>query len=54
MMRKILNITSILVFGWIGWKIGSYFGFMTGYFISGLGAMIGVYIAWKLSQKLTD
>jgi hypothetical protein len=47
-MNKIITITCILIFGYVGNWLGGKIGVMTGYFLGVMGAMIGVYIARRI------
>jgi hypothetical protein len=36
------------IFGWIGWWIAARFGFMTGFVVSCISSMVGVYVGWRI------
>ena len=47
-MNKLCMIIGMTVFGWIGWWIGDKIGFMTGYVLSGIGSVAGIYVGWRI------
>lgn len=49
-MSKLCLIIGLTVFSWLGWWLGSQVGFMTAYFLSGLGSLVGVYIGWRINR----
>ena len=43
----------MMALGWIGWWLGNKIGFATGYVLSGLGSMVGVYgvyVGWRINM----
>lgn len=50
-MGKLCIFIGLTVFSSIGWWLGSKVGFMTGYLLSGLGSMIGVYVGWRINRE---
>jgi len=42
-MKKLIIFISVTLFSWIGWWLGARFGQMTGYFLSFIGSLVGVY-----------
>ena len=53
-MNKICILVGIFVFGSIGWWLGSKIGFMTGFLLSGLGNMLGVYVGWRINRDYLE
>ena len=53
-LKKIISLIFIVVFGWIGWMIGEKIGFMTAYFMSGFACMLGFYLGWKIVRMLEE
>lgn len=53
-MKKLLNIISISVGGWIGWWIGEHIGIMTAYLLSVFGAAAGLYLGRKLMTSYLE
>jgi len=50
-MNRLCIFIGMVVFGWIGWWIGSKLGdFMTAYWISSLGSIVGVYVGWRTNR----
>ena len=49
-MNKLCIFIGVTILGGIGWWIGSKFGFMTGYVLSGVGSVLGVYIGWRINR----
>ena len=53
-MKKIILLTSITIFGWVGWWLGAHIGFMTAYAVSFIGSLIGVYAGVRINQAYLD
>jgi len=53
-MNKLCITVGIVLFGWIGWWIGSYFSFTAAYFISFAGSLIGVYVGWRINRDFFE
>jgi hypothetical protein len=51
---KFLIFIGVNVGGAIGWSLGERFGFMTAFFVSGLGSCVGVYAGWWLARRYID
>jgi hypothetical protein len=51
---KFLIFIGINVGGAIGWSLGEPFGFMTAFFVSGLGSMAGVYAGWWVARRYIE
>jgi hypothetical protein len=47
-MKRLSILFCMVVFGWVGWWIGAKIGFMTGYAVSTLASMLGVYVGWRI------
>jgi len=53
-MGKLFITIGIFVFGWLGWWIGSRFGFTTAYFLSFAGSLIWVYVGWRVNRDFSE
>jgi uncharacterized protein YcfJ len=53
-MKKLLTIVSIFIGGGIGWWLGKHVGFMTGYFVSVVGAAAGLYIGRRIMRNYME
>jgi hypothetical protein len=53
-MGKLCITIGIVLFGWIGWWLGSYFSFTTAYFISFAGSLVGVYVGWRINRDFFE
>jgi hypothetical protein len=42
------------VCGWAGWWLGANVGFMTGFLLSGVGSMAGVYLGWRVHRDYLE
>jgi len=50
-MNRLCIFMGMMVFGWIGWWIGARFGgFMTAFWVSSLGSIVGVYVGWRINR----
>ena len=53
-MNKLLILIGMTLFSWLGWWAGEPFGFLTGFLLSGLGSLIGVYVGWRINRDYFD
>jgi len=51
---KLLIFVGVNVGGYAGWVLGEHFGFMTAFFISGLGSAVGVYAGWWVARRYLE
>jgi len=51
---KFLIFIGVNVGGMIGWSLGEPFGFMTAFFVSGLGSAVGVYAGWWVARRYIE
>jgi hypothetical protein len=49
-MNKLCILVCMTILGGVGWWIGSKIGFMTGYVLSGIGSVVGVYVGWRINR----
>ena len=47
---KILPMLFSAILSYVGWAIGEPLGFFWAFFISGLAALLGVYLGWKTAR----
>lgn len=47
-MSKLCIFVGMTVLGSVGWWLGAKIGIMTGFLLSGLGSMLGVYLGWRV------
>jgi len=53
-MNKLLIMIGMTLFSWIGWWAGEPFGLFTGFLLSGVGSLIGVYVGWRIHRDYFD
>ena len=53
-MNKLLIMIGLTLFSWLGWWAGAPFGFFTGFLLSGVGSLIGVYVGWRINRDYFD
>jgi hypothetical protein len=51
-VNKLCIFAGSMVFGYIFGFLGSGFGIMTEIILSGVGSMVGVYVGWKVAQRI--
>ncbi len=53
-MNKLCIFFGTSIVGWAGWTLGEAVGFeMMGCFLlSGVGSLVGVWVGWKIAQRL--
>lgn len=49
-MSKLLIFIGMTIFSAIGWWLGAKVGFMTAFFLSGLGSIVGIIVGWKIAR----
>ena len=49
-MNKLCIFLGMTVLGWMGWWIGDQVGFMTGFVLSSIGSVAGVYVGWRINR----
>ncbi len=49
-MNKLCIIVCMTILGGMGWWLGIKIGFMTGYVLSGIGSVVGVYVGWRINR----
>ena len=50
-MSKLFALIGATAFGYFGWWVGSYIGFVTAVFLSIIGSGIGLYFGRHLAKK---
>jgi len=50
-MKLLIFVCSTLL-SYVAWYLAEPLGFAWAFFISGFGAMVGVYVGWKLARRL--
>jgi uncharacterized membrane protein YfcA len=51
-VTKLCIFSCMTVAGYIAGSLVSSYGLMTEVIVSGLGSMVGVYLGWKLAQRI--
>ena len=51
-MNKLCIFAGTTVCSYGFWYLGAPFGFFVGFLASGVGSDVGVYLGWKLAQKI--
>ena len=49
-MNRLCIFLGMTVLGWVGWWIGDQVGLMTGFVLSSLGSVAGVYVGWRINR----
>jgi len=53
-MKKLIMILCVTILGGIGWAFGKHAGMVTAWLLSGLGAIVGVYLGWRIGRAYLD
>lgn len=53
-MKKIIMVLAVIILSSIGWTLGKHAGLATAWLLSSLGAIIGVYIGWRIGRAYLD
>jgi hypothetical protein len=49
-MNKLCIFAGMTILGWVGWWMGEKIGLMTGFILSGIGSLVGVYVGWRINR----
>ena len=50
-MNKLCIIVGSAVLSYAGWMLGDPLGFWWAFFLSSAGAIVGVYVGWKIARR---
>ena len=50
-MNKLCIFGTSSILSYAGWFLGDLFGFAWAFFLSSVGAIVGVYVGWKIAQR---
>ena len=53
-MKKLILLLCVIVLSGIGWTVGTRAGLATAWLLSSLGAVIGVYLGWRIGRAYLD
>ena len=53
-MKKIILLTNITIFSWLGWWLGDRFGIMTAYLLGFGGSLVGVYLGVRITRDYLE
>lgn len=55
-MNKLCIFAGTTIMGYAGWFAGEFVGFdfLGCFIVSGLGSILGVWLGWKLSRRLSE
>ncbi|HKT31934.1 MAG TPA: hypothetical protein VJS89_05535 [Gammaproteobacteria bacterium] len=53
-MKKLILLLCMIVLSGIGWTVGAHAGLATAWVLSSLGAVIGVYLGWRIGRAYLD
>ena len=53
-MKKLILMLCVIVLGGIGWTLGARAGVASAWLLSSLGAVIGVYLGWRIGRAYLD
>ena len=50
-MNKLCTFGGATIGSYVGWFLGMQWGYVAAFVISGLAALAGVYLGWKVAQR---
>ncbi|MBU6421815.1 MAG: hypothetical protein KGL98_11845 [Gammaproteobacteria bacterium] len=53
-MKKLILLLCVIVLSGIGWALGKHAGMVTAWLLSSLGAIVGVYLGWRIGRAYLD
>lgn len=53
-MKKIILGLAVIILGGIGWTLGRHIGLVSAWVLSSLGAILGMYIGWRIGRAYLD
>jgi uncharacterized membrane protein YfcA len=51
-MRNLCIFGTSALLSYVGWFLGDPLGFVWAFVLSSIGALVGVYLGWKLARRL--
>lgn len=53
-MKRLIMFLCVIILGGIGWALGKHAGIIIAWLLSSLGAIIGVYLGWRIGRAYLD
>lgn len=53
-VSKLFIFIGMTIMGWVGWWLGAKVGLMTGYILSTVGSILGVYLGWRFNRDFLE
>ena len=53
-MRGLCIAVAVTVLSSVGWWLGAKVGFVTAFFVSGIGSLVGVYVGWRIHRDYLE
>lgn len=53
-MKKLILLLCVVILSGVGWALGARAGLATAWVLSSLGAVIGVYLGWRIGRAYLD
>lgn len=53
-MKKLILLLCVVILSGVGWTVGARAGVVTAWLLSSLGAVIGVYLGWRIGRAYLD
>ena len=53
-MKKLIMLLCVIILGAAGWALGARGDMVTAWLLSGIGAVVGVYLGWRPGRAYLD
>ena len=53
-MNKLCILIGMTAGSWVGWWLGARVDLLTGFILSGVGSLVGVYMGWRVNRDYFD
>ncbi|MBU6469291.1 MAG: hypothetical protein KGL00_09915 [Gammaproteobacteria bacterium] len=53
-MKKLILLLCVIILSGIGWTLGERAGTVSAWLLSSLGAIVGVYLGWRIGRAYLD
>ncbi|HKT31093.1 MAG TPA: hypothetical protein VJS89_01215 [Gammaproteobacteria bacterium] len=53
-MKKLIMLLAVIILSGIGWALGRRAGMVSAWLLSSLGAILGVYLGWRISRAYLE
>lgn len=53
-MKKLILLLCVIILSGVGWTLGRHAGMVSAWLLSSLGAVVGVYLGWRIARAYLE